>query len=125
MLQLLFKNTLFHRTSAVAAPESFRFPASNFIIKATMAKKIFCIFCKIFKDIFSFDRTPQDDCFLCLSVNFEFFRTLLLCSTSGKLLFRVQVEGFQPPHTVKNYFTVPCKRFIEEREVAIRRHLFT
>ena len=30
----------------------------------------FCKFCKIFKNIFSFDRTPQDDCFLCLSVIF-------------------------------------------------------
>ena len=49
----------------------------NFIIKETTAKMFFCEFCKIFKDIFSFDRTPQDDCFLCLSVNFEFFRTLL------------------------------------------------
>ena len=63
---------------------------------------IFCEFCKIFKNIFSFDRTPPDDCFLCLSVNFEkFFRTLLSQSTSGKLLFHVQVAEFQPPNTVK------------------------
>ena len=76
MLELLFKNTLFYRTSPVAAPESFRFPACNFIIKEAAAKMFFCEFFKIFKDIFSFDRTPpDDDCFLCLSVNFEFFRT--------------------------------------------------
>ena len=73
-----FKNTLFYRTFSMADPESFKFPASNFIIKETTDKMFFCEFCKIFKDIFSFDRTPQDDCFLCLSVNFEFFRTLLL-----------------------------------------------
>ena len=85
----------------------------------------FCEFCKIFKDIFSFDRTPQDDFFLCLSVNFEFFRTLLLYITCVKLLFHVQVEEFQPPDTVKNYFTGPLKCFIEEREVAIRRRLFS
>ena len=85
----------------------------------------FSEFCKILKDIFTFDRTPPDDCFLCLSVNFEFFRTLLLYSTSGKLLFRVQVEEFQPPDTVKNYFTGPFKCFIQEREVAIQRRLFT
>ena len=37
--------------------------------------------------ITSFVRTPPDDCFLCLSVNFEkFFRSPLLQSTSGKLL---------------------------------------
>ena len=78
MLELLFKNTLFYRTSPVAVPENFSFPACNFIIKETTTKMFFCEFCKIFKDIFSFDRTPQDDCFLCLYVNFEFFRTLLL-----------------------------------------------
>ena len=103
----------------MAAPESFSFPACNFIIKETTGKMFFCEFCKIFKDIFSFDRTPQDDCFLCLSVNFEFFRTLLLYSTSGKLLFDVHVEEFQPPDTVKNCFTGLFKRFIQEREVAI------
>ena len=89
----------------MAAPETFIFPACNFIIKGTTAKLFFCEFRKIFKDIFSFDRTPRDDCFLCLSVNFEFFRTLLLYSTSGKLLFCVQVEEFQPPDTVKSYCT--------------------
>ena len=78
ILELLFKNTLFYGTSPVAAPESFSFPDCNFIIKETTAKMFFCEFCKTFKDIFSFDRTPQDDCFLCLYVNFEFFRTLLL-----------------------------------------------
>ena len=54
------------------------FQPANFIIKETTAKMFFCEFCKIFKDIFSFDRAPQDDCFLCLSVNVEFFGTLLL-----------------------------------------------
>ena len=120
-----FKNTFFYRTSPVAAPGSFRFAACNFIIKETTAKMFVCEFCKIFKDNLFFDRTPQDDCFLCLSVDFEFFRTLLLLSASGKLLLRVQVEEFQPPDTVKNYFTGPFKRFIQEREVAIRRRLFT
>ena len=73
-----FKYTLFYRTSPVAAPESFRFPACNFIKKGTTAKMFFCKFCKIFKDISFFGRTPSDDCFLCLYVNFEFFRTLFL-----------------------------------------------
>ena len=73
----------------------------------------FCEFFKIFKDIFSFDRKPQDDCFLCLSMNFDFFKTLLLLSTSEKLLFRVQVQEFQPLDTVKNYFTGLFKRFIQ------------
>ena len=72
----------------------------------------FCEFCKIFKNIFSFDRTTPDDCFLCLSVNFEkFFRTPLSQSTSRKLLFYVQVAEFQPPDAVKNYFTGAFQAF--------------
>ena len=51
---------MFYRTSPVAAPESFSFPACNFIIKETTEKMLFCEFCNIFKGIFSFDRTPQD-----------------------------------------------------------------
>ena len=76
-----------------------------------MGKMFFCEFWKIFKDIFSFDRTPQDDYFLFLFVNFEFSRTLPLQSTSGELLFRVPVDKFRPPGTVKNYFTGPFKCF--------------
>ena len=53
--------------------------------------------------------------FLCLSFE-EFFRTLqcselLLQSTSGKLLFYVQVAEFQPPDTVTNYFTGAFQAF--------------
>ena len=105
-------NTLFYRTSLVApAPEGFRFPPCNFIIKRLQQKCFSVNFEKlILKVVFTFDRTPPDDCFLYLSVNFEFFGTLLLYSTSGKLLFSVQVEEFQPPYTVKNYFTGPFKR---------------
>ena len=55
----------------MAASEDFRFPASNFIEEETPEKIFFSEFCKIFKNIFSFDRAPPDDCFLSLSVNFE------------------------------------------------------
>ena len=73
---------------------------------------LFCEFLKICKRIFSFDRTPPDDCLLRLSVNVEaLFRTLLLQSTSRKLLFCVQVAEFQPPDTVKNYFTCAFQSF--------------
>ena len=88
----IFKSTFFYRTSPVAASEGFKFPACNFIKRKTPEKKFFCKFCQIFKNIFSFDRSHPDDCFWCLSVNFEkFFRTLLLQCTSGKLLFYVQI----------------------------------
>ena len=60
----------------------------------------FCEFAKFVRTYF--DRTPPDDCFLSLPVNFEkFFRTLLLQSTSEKLLlFRVQVAELQPANTI-------------------------
>ena len=73
----------------------------------------------MFKNIFCFDRTPLDHCFLYLSVNFDkFFRTLLLQSTSEKLLFHVEVAEFRPPDTIKNYF-------VQEREEAIWRRSFS
>ena len=74
-----FKNTLFYRTSLVAASDSFIFSACNFVKKETAVKMFFCEFCEIFKNIFSYDGTPPDDCFFRLSVNFEkLFRTLVL-----------------------------------------------
>ena len=98
--------TFFYWTFPVAASDSFRFPACNFIKKEILAKMFFCEFAKFLRTYFY--RTPPDDCFLSLSVNFEkFFRTLLLQSTSEKLiLFRVQVAEFQPANTiVKSCFT--------------------
>ena len=75
----VFKNTLFCWPSPVAASDSFKFPACNFVKNESPAKMFFYKFCKISKNTFSFDRTPPDDCFLCLSLNFEkFFRTLIL-----------------------------------------------
>ena len=71
----------------------------------------FCEFCKIFKNIFSFHRTPPDDFFLGISANFDkFFRTLLyfiknLWETASL------VAEFQPLDTVKNYFTGAFQAF--------------
>ena len=47
----LFKNTFFYRTSSVAASDSFRFPACNFIKKETQGKIFICEFCKSFRNI--------------------------------------------------------------------------
>ena len=89
----------------MAASKGLRLPAGNFVKKETPEKMFLCEFCKIVKNIVSFDRATPDECFLCLSVNFKtFFRTLLLWSTSGKL-FHIQVAEFQPPDTEKSYFT--------------------
>ena len=56
------------------------------LLKKRLRQK--CFFVNFAKSLrTSFDRMPADDCFLCLSVNFEkFFRTPILWSTSGKLL---------------------------------------
>ena len=68
---------MFYRTSPVAAPESFSFPACNFIINEITGKMFFCEFWKIFKDISSLAEHLRMtascvylclyDCFLCLS----------------------------------------------------------
>ena len=81
------------------------------LLKKRIWKRCFSVnFAKFLRT--SFDRTPSDDCLLCLYVNFEtFFRTLLLWSASEKLLFYVQVAGFQPPDSVKNCFTGAFQAF--------------
>ena len=75
--------------------------------------------------ITSFDKTPPDDYFLCLSVNFEkLFRIisfliiiiiiisfLELLVTLGNCLLQVQVPEFEPAETVKDYFTSPIQAF--------------
>ena len=48
----IFKNILFSWASPVVAPDSFRFPAWNFVEKEIPAKMFFYEFCKIFKNAF-------------------------------------------------------------------------
>ena len=67
----IFKNTFFYRTSSVAASHSFKSPACNFIKNVTPAKMFFENFATFLR--ISLDRTPPDDCFSCLFVNFEKF----------------------------------------------------
>ena len=73
----------------------------------------FCEFCKIFKNIFSFDKIPPDDCFLSLSENFEkFFKTLLSQSTSRKLLFpcagcRISTTRYSKKFFHRYFYTRP------------------
>ena len=62
-----------------AASASLRFPAWNFVKKENLAKMFSCEFKKFLRT--SFDWTPPDDCYLCLSENFEkLFRKPLLHS---------------------------------------------
>ena len=103
---------------------SLRFPACNFINKETLAEMLFCKFCEILQTIFSFNRTPRDDCFLCLSVNFE---NISFMNTSAKLLisrtscristayFTYKLQNFNQQIQQKSYFTGN----FQEQEVAI------
>ena len=93
------------RTSPAAASDSFRFPACNSIKKETPGKMFFCEFYKIFKSIFSFDRTPPDDCLLYLLwILKSFSERFFYKAPPGYCLFHVQVAEFQPLDAVKNYF---------------------
>ena len=83
----VFKNTLFYRLSPAVASAAFRFPACNFVKKGDSNKDVFSVNLKKLVRT-SFDRTPPDDCFLCLSKSFQrFFRTPL----SQNTLFHKQI----------------------------------
>ena len=67
----ILKSALLYRKSPVVAYNSFKFPACNFIKKRLWQRCFSMNFGKFLK--ISFDRTSPDDCFLCLSENFEKF----------------------------------------------------
>ena len=96
----------FYRTSPAAACDSFRFPACSFIKKEIRANMCICEFCKIFKSI-SWQNTSG--WLLLLVFICEFWEVFQITSFVGaplrNCLFHLQVAEFQPPHTVKRYFT--------------------
>ena len=71
-----------------------------------------------------FDRTPSDDCFL-TSIFLSFSEHLFYRAPLGNCLFHVQVVAFQRAKQWKTISQVLLKHVIQEREVAIRRRLFT
>ena len=63
----------------------------------------------------SFDRTPPDDCFLCLSVNFEkFFRTTLYGAPLGNCYFIYKLPIWTITYR-KNYFPSAFQAFYTKR----------
>ena len=73
-----------------------------------------------------FYRTPPVDYFLCLPVILRSFPDhLFYRAPLGNCLFHVQVVEFQPPDTIKEYFTSAFQEFIWKRDVAIRRRSFS
>ena len=83
-----FSEYLFFGTSPVAACDSFKFSACNFIKKETPAKIFFCQFGKIFKNIFW-----QNACeWLFLIFIFEFWK--ISRAPLGNCFVHVQVAEF-------------------------------
>ena len=131
----ILKNTLFYWTSRVAGFVSFMFPACNFVKKKIPAKMLFCEFCKILKT--SFYKTPPDDWFLSLSVNFSvyllsssvylwsFQKTSFIEYLWETAYFMHKLKDFNKQIQWKTTSHVLFKPFIHEWEVAIRRSSFT
>ena len=103
-----FKNKLFYRLSPVAASSSLRFPACNFVKKETPAKMFFCEFYKIFKNIFwqntSGRLLPVFIWEFLVFQNTSFTEHLISCTS-------FEESEFQPPVTVRNYFTIVFQGF--------------
>ena len=87
----------------MAASDSFRFPACNFIKKRLQQRYFSVSFAKFLRT--SFNRIPAGNCFLSLSVNFKKFSEFLLYrATLENYLFHLQVAEFRSVDTVKVYF---------------------
>ena len=77
----------------------FRFPACNFTKKRLRHRRFSVNFAKFLRT--SSDRTPPDECFLCLSVNFEkLFRWPLFYSTSEKLISSTSYSTVPHPNVL-------------------------
>ena len=90
----LFKNTFFNRTFPVAASDSFRFPACNFIKKETPTKMFICEFCKIFKNIFRQKHLRMTAFCIYLWILRSFSDHLCYRAPLGNCLFHLQVAQF-------------------------------
>ena len=100
----VFKSNLFYRLSPAAASASLRFPAWNFVKKENLAKMFSCEFKNFLRT--SFDGTPPDDCYLCLSENFEkLFRKPLLHSK----FFQISATRYSKKLFHKCFSRILCK----------------
>ena len=107
-----FMNILFYRTSPVASSTISGFQPASLLKKRLRESCFFVTFANILRISSSFDRTPPGDCFLCLFVNFEkFFRTILLSSTSGKLLISCRSCRISTTRYNEKYFTGAFQAF--------------
>ena len=92
--------------SSVAASDSFRFPASNFIKKETPEKMLICEFCNIFKNIFRQKHIRMAASCVYLWILRSFSDHLFYRAPLGNCLFHLQIAQFQPPNTVKKSYVL-------------------
>ena len=102
----------------MAVSHIFRFPACNFIKKKRLQRRCFSVnFAKFLKA--SFDRTPSDDCFLCVT---EFWGIVQITSFIEYLwetsYFKYKLLNFNHQIQEKSISQVLFKHFIQEQEVA-------
>ena len=107
---LLFKNTFFTEHVHWLLLEVSGFQPTT-LFKKRLEQRCFSVsFAKFLRK--TSDRTPPDDCFLWLSVNLRSFSDhLFYRAPLGNCLFHVQVTEFEPPDTVKKYFTIAFQAF--------------
>ena len=68
----------------------------------------------------------MNDCFLCLPVILRNFSDhLFYRAPLENCLFRAQLAKFQPPDTMKSILQVLFKHFMQTRDVAIWRQLYS
>ena len=99
----------------MTASDSFRFPACNVIKKETPAKMLVYEFFKIFKTISRQKHLRMTASCVYLWILRSFSDHLFHKVPLGNCLFHLQVAEFQPPPTVKKYFTSAFQAFYTSR----------
>ena len=107
----IFENILFYRPSPAAASASLMIPAATLLKKETPAKMFFCKFCNIFKNIFWPEHLQMTTSCVYLRILRSFSEHLSYRAPLRNCLFDVQFAEFQPPDTVKYYFTSAFQAF--------------
>ena len=100
----------------MAVSDSSSFPGCNLLKNRFSQRCFFVNFAKFLR--MSFNRTPSDDCFSSLSV--DFFRISLLQSTSETVYFMYKLRNFNHQIQWETISQVLFKHLIQEREVTIQ-----
>ena len=99
----------------MAASDSFRISVCNFIKKNTPAKMFICEFWKTFKNMFREKHLRMTASCIYLWILRSSSYHLFYKAPLGNSWFNLQVSEFQPPYTVKKYFTCAFQAFYTRR----------